>query len=100
MVTKEQLQRLNPEMAATWLVGQSAPITRAQYDALVIACRDGGAVMAGTNTHKGHVERVAAGTIQALVRRGFLVEFLSPDGGYAGRLSATAHGRLADLVML
>lgn len=56
--------------------------------ALAIAKRDG-IVCAGKGEHTGRVERVAASTIRALIRRGILAHCYSPDGGLAGRLPMT-----------
>ncbi len=100
MVTKEQIQRLNPEMAATWIVGSGAPLSEPQYKALVIASRNGGYVEAGTGSYKGHVERVAASSLRALIRRGYLIHCYGTEGHVAGRLSEFSLGRLSELVML
>lgn len=50
-----------------------------------IAARDG-AVAAGKGAHNGHVERVNASTILALIKRGLLVHCYASEGGLAGRL--------------
>lgn len=94
MITPAQIQALNPETAAMWIVGTSAYVSKAQHLALVIACRDGGYVQAGTNAHGGHTERVSASALRALVRRGYLNGCLGAEGGVAGRLSDHSLGRL------
>lgn len=53
---------------------------------LAIARRDG-KVTAGKGEHAGHVERVSAPTIAALIKRGLLVHCYGSEGGFAGRLS-------------
>ncbi len=59
MITDDQIKALNPEMAAMWIQGMG-PLSKAQYRVLVIACRNGGYVGAGTGEHRGHVERLCA----------------------------------------
>ena len=54
---------------------------------LGIAIRDNGYVAAGVGAHAGHVERVAASTVRALIRRGYLEHCYSTEGGLAGRLT-------------
>jgi hypothetical protein len=85
---------MNPTMAALAIVGGGAPLTEAGYRVLEIAVRNGGYVAAGVGAHGGHVERVAASAIRALVRRGYMHAQTSPDGGYAARLSRVARDRL------
>lgn len=58
--------------------------TPAQQAAMTRILRDG-FVYAGTNTHKGRVERTAASTLRALERKGLVVLSLSPDGGMMAR---------------
>lgn len=94
MITDDQIKAMNPEMAAAWIVGMG-PISKAQYRVLVIACRNGGHVEAGIGAHKGHVERVPASALLALVRRGYLMQSYGSEGGVAGRLSPSARERLA-----
>lgn len=94
MITKEQIKKLDPMMAVIAIVGGGAPLTEAGRHALEIAVRNGGYVAAGVGAYGGHVERVAASTLRALVRRGFMEGQLSPDGGYAARLSQAALDRL------
>lgn len=77
MITDGQIKALDPAIAA-----------------IMIACREGGYVAAGYGEHKGHLEKISASAIRALVRRGYLVEQLSPDGGYAARLSMRARSAL------
>jgi hypothetical protein len=62
----------------------NATLTPKMERALAIARRDG-MVCAGHGVHAGHVEKVAATTISALIKRGLLVHCYSGDGGLAGR---------------
>ena len=94
MITDEQIKALNPDMAAMWIVDSGA--SKAQWQVLIIACRNGGYVAAGTGEHAGHVERVSASALLALVRRGYLTHCYSPEGGVAGRLSERSREKLAD----
>ena len=96
MITEEQNRAMNPEMAAMWIVGSGARPSKAQWQALVIACRNGGYVAAGTGEHGGHVERVSASALLALVRRGYLTHCYGSEGGVAGRLSEQSREKLAD----
>ena len=84
MKTPAQLDREIAESFARPL-GSSTSMTKSMEAALKIARRDG-SVSAGRNTYKGCVERVSASAIQALIRRGLLVQTLNTDGGLAGRL--------------
>ena len=95
-MTKAQIQALNPETAAMWIVGSSVVLSKAQYQALAIACRDGGRVQAGTNAYGGHVERVSASALRALVRRGYLNHCFGSEGGMGGKLSERSLARLAN----
>jgi hypothetical protein len=61
-------------------------LTKEMERVLAIAKRDGGRVCAGKGAHGGHVERVAASTIRALITRGLLIHCYGQDGGFAGRL--------------
>jgi hypothetical protein len=97
-ITKEQIKELNPEMAAMWIVGSGASLSKAQHHALVIACRDGGSVQAGTSEHRGHVERVAASALLGLIRRGYLTHMYGSEGGVAGHLSERSRARLTDIL--
>lgn len=97
MITDDQIKAMNPEMAATWIVGSGASLSKPQYQALVIACRNGGHVEAGGGAHKGHVERVSAPALLALVRRGYLTHCYGTEGGVAGQLSERARSRLTDV---
>lgn len=94
MITEAQIKRLNPTMASLAIVGGGASLTEAGYRVLEIAVRNGGYVAAGVGAYGGRVERVAASAIRALVRRGYMDAQLSPDGGYAARLSRVALDRL------
>jgi hypothetical protein len=91
VITDDQLKAMNPEMAAMWIVGSAASLSKPQYQALVIACRNGGYVEAGG------VERVSAAALLALARRGYLARCYGTEGGLAGRLSERARTRLADV---
>jgi hypothetical protein len=93
MITDAQIKGLNPEMAAIWIVGAS-PLSNAQHRVLAIACRNGGFVAAGTGTHEGHVERVSASAVLALIRRGYLEHCYSSESGVAGRLSERSREQL------
>ena len=62
---------------------------------LRIAGRDG-AVVAGKGAHAGHVERVHAPTIQALIHRGLLFHSYGPDGGLGGKLTAAGRAALSN----
>ena len=95
MITDDRIKTLNPEMAATWIKGMG-PMSEAQYRVLVIACRNGGYVGAGAGEHAGHVERVPASALLALVRRGHLTHCHGSEGGVAGRLSERSREKLAD----
>lgn len=95
-ITKEQIKALNPEVAAMWIVGSGASLSKAQFQTLVIACRNGGYVQAGTGEHRGHVERVAASALLGLIRRGYLRHVYGSEGGVAGLLSERSRERLAD----
>jgi hypothetical protein len=61
-------------------------LTPKMEQALAIARRDGGRVTAGTGAHAGHVERVAASTILALIKRGLLIHCYGSEGEVAGKL--------------
>ena len=100
MITDERIMAMNPDMAAMWIVGTGAPLTKAQWQVLVIACRNGGYVQAGKGEHCGRVERVAASPLLALVRRGYLTHCYGSEGGVAGRLSQHAREKLADALKL
>lgn len=95
-ITKERIQQLNPEMAAMWIVGSGASLSKAQHQVLVIACRNGGYVQAGTGEHRGHVERVPASALLGLIRRGYLTHVYGSEGGVAGQLSERSRERLTD----
>lgn len=99
-LTKVQIQALNPETAALWIVGSSASLTKAQYQTLVIACRDGGYVQDGTGVHNGvhngHLERVSAPALGALIRQGYLNPSLGSEGRMGGWLSKRSLARLAN----
>jgi hypothetical protein len=95
MIT-DQIKTLNPEMAAMWIVGTGAPLSKAQYRVLTIACRNGGFVAAGNGVHKGHVERVPASAVLALARRGYLDLCTASEGNIAGQLSKRSREKLAD----
>ncbi len=95
MITDDQIKALNPEMAATYIVGMGST-TGAQYRVLTIACRNGGYVQAGTGEHQGHVERVPASALRALIQRGHLTHCYGSEGGLAGRLSQQAREKLAE----
>lgn len=97
MITDDQIKALNPEMAAMWIVGSGAALSKAQWHALVIACRNGGYVGAGKGSHRGLVERVSAPAVLALIRRGYLTHCYGSEGGVAGRLSDQARSKLADV---
>jgi hypothetical protein len=97
MITDVQITALNPEMAAAWLVGMRT-MSKAQYQVLVIACRNGGYVEAGTGTHKGCVERVSASALSALIRRGDLTEISPTEGGLAGQLSTRSRAKLTEVL--
>ena len=97
MITDDQIKAFNPEMAAMWIVGSGARLSKAQWRVLVIACRNGGYVEAGVGAHKGHVERVSASALLALVRRGYLTQLHGTEGGVAGQLSERAREKLADV---
>jgi hypothetical protein len=91
---RDRIKALNPEMAATWIAGVS-PLTDAQRRVLAIACRNGGYVEAGVGEHRGHVERVPAAAVLALVRRHYLTPCYGSEGGVAGRLSPNSLAKLA-----
>lgn len=93
MITDAQIRALNPEMAALVISGMGS-MSAAQHRVLTIACRNGGFVAAGTGVHLGHVERVPASALLALVRRGYLEHCYASEGGVAGRLSARSRARL------
>lgn len=94
MITDAQIKAMDPVMAATWIVG-GGPLSDAQLRVLAIACRHGGYVEAGNGEHRGHVERVSASAVNALIRRGYLTRCYGSEGGIAGRLSMSARERLA-----
>lgn len=54
---------------------------------LAIALRDG-SVIAGVGAYAGHVERVAASTVSALIKRGLLVHVYGSEGNLGGKLPA------------
>jgi hypothetical protein len=96
VMTKEQIQALNPGTAAVWIAsGTGAPLSKAQHQIIVIACREGGYVQAGTGVHNGHVERVSAQALRALIRRGFFNYTFGSEGGTAGQFSERTLARLA-----
>lgn len=64
-------------------------LSRASADALLIAARDGGCVIAGKSEHNGCVERVSALTIKSLANYGLVTLRISPDGGMMGQLTET-----------
>ncbi len=94
MISKTQIQSLDSETAAKWIVGSLASLSKSQWQALRIACRDGGRVQAGTNAHNGHEERVSASALRALVRRGYLHHCFGTEGGMGGQLSERSLARL------
>lgn len=61
---------------------------------LRIAERSGMAV-AGAGVHAGHVERVYAPTVLALIRRGLLSHAYGSEGELGGRLTAEGRATLA-----
>ena len=61
-------------------------LTSEMVRVLRIAERDG-AVAAGTGAHAGHVERVNASTVRALLRRGLLSHSYGSEGNVGGRLT-------------
>ena len=61
-------------------------LTQKMEAALGIAIRDG-AVAADRGEHNGRVEHVAATTIAALIRRGYLTHCYNGNGGLGGRLT-------------
>lgn len=95
MISKTQIQSLDPETAAKWIVGSLASLSKSQWQALRIACRDGGRVQIGLNAHDGHEERVTASTIMVLVRLGYLNHCFGAEGGMGGQLSERSLARLA-----
>lgn len=66
-LTSAQIKALDPEMAATWIVGAS-PLSDAQRRVLTIACRDGRSVAAGTGEHRGRVDDIHRGSWPTLER--------------------------------
>lgn len=97
MLSDEQIKGLDSMMASMTIVNQ-APMSSAGWRVLEIACRNGGFVQAGTGSHNGRVERVAASAILALVRRGYLDHCYGTEGGVAGRLSDRSRQRLSEVV--
>ncbi len=103
MITKEQILKLHPEMAVMTILGAGPALSKSQYHALRIACRNGGYVEAGTGTHAGHIERVSvsvsvsvsASALRALVRRGHLNHVFGSEGCMAGQLSEKALAKLS-----
>jgi hypothetical protein len=67
-------------------MGTPKKLTAEMERTLAIAKRDGGRVNAGKGEHAGHVERVSASAIRALIKRGLLVHCYSSEGGFAGKL--------------
>jgi hypothetical protein len=67
------------------------------HRATTIALRDG-RVNAGAGAHSGHVERVGASSILALIRRGVLVHRYGSEGGLAGELSLAMVRRRDELL--
>ena len=96
MITDDRIKAMNPDMAATWIVGSGGHLSKAQWQVLIVACRNGGYVEAGTGEHNGRVERIAASPLLALVRRGYLTHCYGSEGGVAGRLSEQSRAKLAD----
>ena len=95
MITDDQIKALNPDMCVTWIIGTGPHLSNAQYQALRVACRNGGYVEAGTGSYKGRVERVSASAIIALTRRGYLKPCYGSVGGVAGQLAENASAKLA-----
>lgn len=85
------------ETLATLLLAEYPNLTSTMYRAAVIALRDG-RVSAGVGAHAGHVERVGAPSILALIRRGVLVHCYGSEGGLAGKLSLAMVRRRDDLL--
>ena len=69
-------------------------LTREMVRVLRIAERDG-AVVAGTGAHAGHVERVNASTVRALLHRGLLSHIYGSEGNVGGRLTQAGGEALA-----
>ncbi len=88
---------VNLDTLAMFLLAEVSPnISPEMHRVFVIALRDGCAV-AGRGSHAGHVERVPASTIRALISRGAFVHCFGSEGGYGGRLSARIIQRRAEL---
>lgn len=92
-ITPDRIRALNPVMASIAIANQ-APLSKSAWRVLQIACRNGGYVAAGVGAHRGSIERIAAPTILALVRRGYLESCYASEGGVAGRLSQRSLDRL------
>jgi hypothetical protein len=71
-------------------------LTSEMLRVLRIADRDGGAVVAGTGAHAGHVERVPASTVLALIRRGLLSHSYGSEGNAGGRLTDAGRAAIAE----
>lgn len=93
------LKRLDPDEAALMLRGDG-PMSRAGARTLSIAIRNGGFVSAGKGSRAGHVERVSAQSILALVRAGYLDHTYGSEGHVAGRLSQRSITRLVETYAL
>jgi hypothetical protein len=87
---------VNLDILATFLLAEH-PMTESMHRAITIALRDG-RVNAGVGAHAGHVERVGASSILALIRRGVLVHCYGSEGGLAGELSLAMVRRRDDLL--
>ncbi len=88
VITKDQIQSLDPETAVAWIVGSlAAPLSKAQHHALVAAIRDGGYIQAG--------KHVSASALRALARRGYLNIYVGSEDGMDGQLSERSMARLA-----
>lgn len=98
VITDDQIRAMNSDMAAMWIVGSGGHLSKPQWHALLIACRNGGYVQAGTAEYNGRVEQVSASALRALVRRGYLTHCYDTEGGVAGRLSLHAREQLANVV--
>ncbi len=88
----------NLDTLCNFLLGEMSPNASPEMRRVfMIALRDG-RVIAGNGTHAGHVERVPASTIRALIARGLLAHCYGSEGQYGGQLSARVVRRRAELL--
>jgi hypothetical protein len=86
--------RFDLEDMATFMLADAGDLTDGMRRAFIVALREG-AVVAGIGAHAGHLERVSASSILALIRRGLLVHAYGSEGNLGGELSPAMRDKMA-----